>query len=214
MLVNAVKSAQEFGIRQGGQSGGIAGVDHGHQEMGLDLAQGLVLTNAFYWDRDDETRAFSKRFYDADESHAPHGRRGRLFLDDALPLGHQGRRHEDAKVVMSKMREMPVNDFFAKSGRIREDGRMVHDMYVYEVKKPSKSRGEWDYYKLREVIPGEQASGSKDRHLFDWSRRADPANPRQPNRRRPVDLHGAGFRARSKPLGGCARSNPLHVQNT
>jgi branched-chain amino acid transport system substrate-binding protein len=59
--------------------------------------------------------------------------------------------------VMAKMREMPINDFFAKNGRIREDGRMVHDMYVYEVKKPSESKGEWDYYKLRAVIPGDEA---------------------------------------------------------
>ena len=64
---------------------------------------------------------------------------------------------DEAQAVMSKMRELPINDFFAKNGRIREDGRMVHDMYVYEVKKPSESKGEWDYYKLREVIPGDQA---------------------------------------------------------
>src|SRR5260370_35574506 len=64
---------------------------------------------------------------------------------------------DDAKAVMAKMRKMPINDFFAKNGRIREDGRMVHDMYVYEVKKPSESKGEWDYYKLRAVIPGEEA---------------------------------------------------------
>lgn len=64
---------------------------------------------------------------------------------------------DDAKKVMAKMREMPINDGFAKGGKLREDGRMVHDMYVYEVKKPSESKGEWDYYKLREIIPGDQA---------------------------------------------------------
>ena len=64
---------------------------------------------------------------------------------------------DDAQSVMAKMREIPVNDFFAKNGRIREDGRMVHDMYVYEVKKPSESKGDWDYYKLREIIPGNDA---------------------------------------------------------
>ena len=64
---------------------------------------------------------------------------------------------DDAQSVMAKMREIPVNDFFAKNGRIREDGRMVHDMYVYEVKKPSESKGDWDYYKLREIIPGTDA---------------------------------------------------------
>jgi branched-chain amino acid transport system substrate-binding protein len=64
---------------------------------------------------------------------------------------------DDAQAVMAKMREIPVNDFFAKNGLIREDGRMVHDMYVYEVKKPSESKGDWDYYKLREIIPGNEA---------------------------------------------------------
>ena len=64
---------------------------------------------------------------------------------------------DEAQAVMAKMREMPINDFFAKNGKIREDGRMVHDMYVYEVKKPSESKGDWDFYKLREVIPGDQA---------------------------------------------------------
>ena len=64
---------------------------------------------------------------------------------------------DDTAAVMAKMKSMPINDFFAKNGRIREDGRMVHDMYVYEVKKPSESKGDWDYYKLRAVIPGDEA---------------------------------------------------------
>jgi len=80
---------------------------------------------------------------------------------------------DDAKAVMAKMREMPINDFFAKNGRIRDDGRMVHDMYVYEVKKPSESKGEWDYYKLRAVIPGDEAFRSLKDSACRWSRRAN-----------------------------------------
>jgi len=158
VLVNAVKSAQEFGIRKGGQElAGLLVWITDIKSMGLDLAQGLVLTNAFYWDRDDETRAWSKRFY-ARMKRMPHmGDAGDYsstmhYLKAVAAAGT-----DDAQAVMRKMRELPVNDFFAKNGKIRDDGRMVHDMYVYEVKKPSESKGEWDYYKLREVIPGDQA---------------------------------------------------------
>ncbi|MGN6310250.1 MAG: ABC transporter substrate-binding protein [Xanthobacteraceae bacterium] len=158
VLVNAVKSAQEFGIRKGGQElAGLLVWITDIKSMGLDLAQGLVLTNAFYWDRDDETRAWSKRFYQRMKRMPHMGDAGDYsstmhYLKAVAAAGT-----DDAQAVMRKMREIPVNDFFAKNGKIREDGRMVHDMYVYEVKKPSESKGEWDYYKLREVIPGDQA---------------------------------------------------------
>ena len=125
--------------------------------MGLDIAQGMVLTTAFYWDRDDETRSWSKRFQDR-MKRVPHlGDAGDYsstihYLKAVAAAGT-----DEAGAVMKKMKEMPINDFFAKNGRIREDGRMVHDMYVYEVKKPSESKSEWDYYKLVETIPAEQA---------------------------------------------------------
>jgi branched-chain amino acid transport system substrate-binding protein len=158
VLVNAVKSAQEFGIRKGGQElAGLLVWITDIKSMGLDLAQGLVLTNAFYWDRDDETRAWSKRFY-AKMKRMPHmGDAGDYSSTMHYLAAVKAAGTDDAQAVMAKMREMPINDFFAKNGKIREDGRMVHDMYVYEVKKPSESKGEWDYYKLREVIPGDQA---------------------------------------------------------
>ena len=158
VLVNAVKSAQEFGIRKGGQElAGLLVWITDIKSMGLDLAQGLVLTNAFYWDRDDDTRAWSKRFYDKMKRMPHMGDAGDYSSTMHYLAAVKAAGTDDAKTVMAKMRELPINDFFAKNGRIREDGRMVHDMYVYEVKKPSESKGEWDYYKLREVIPGEQA---------------------------------------------------------
>src|SRR3954462_3865382 len=158
VLVNAVKSAQEFGILKGGQElAGLLVWITDIKSMGLYLAQGLVLTNAFYWDRDDETRAWSKRFYDR-MNRMPHmGDAGDYSSTMHYLAAVKAAGNDEAMAVMSKMRELPINDFFAKNGRIREDGRMVHDMYVYEVKKPSESKGEWDYYKLREVIPGDQA---------------------------------------------------------
>lgn len=158
VLVNAVKSAQEFGIRKGGQElAGLLVWITDIKSMGLDLAQGLVLTNAFYWDRDDETRAWSKRFYERMKRMPHMGDAGDYSSTMHYLKAIAAAGTDDAQVVMRKMRELPVNDFFAKNGKIREDGRMVHDMYVYEVKKPSESKGEWDYYKLREVIPGDQA---------------------------------------------------------
>jgi branched-chain amino acid transport system substrate-binding protein len=158
VLVNAIKSAQEFGIPKGRQTlAGLLVWITDIKTLGLDAAQGLVLTNAFYWDRDDETRAWSKRFYERMKRMPHMGDAGdyssTMHYLKAIELAGT----DEAQAVMSKMRALPINDFFAKNGRIREDGRMVHDMYVYEVKKPSESKGEWDYYKLREVIPGEQA---------------------------------------------------------
>ena len=158
VFVNAVKAAQEFGIPQGGQTlAGLLVWITDIKSLGLEAAQGLVLTNAFYWDRDDETRAWSKRFSER-MKRVPHmGDAGDYSSTMHYLRAIEAAGTDDAKAVMAKMREMPVNDFFARNGRIREDGRMVHDMYVYEVKKPSESKGEWDYYKLRAVIPGDEA---------------------------------------------------------
>jgi len=158
-FVNAVKAAHEFGLTANGKQT-IAGLlvwEPDIDAMGLDIAQGMVLTTAFYWDRDDETRSWSKRFQDR-MKRVPHlGDAGDYsstihYLEAIAAAGT-----DEAGAVMKKMKEMPINDFFAKNGRIREDGRMVHDMYVYEVKKPSESKSEWDYYKLVETIPAEQA---------------------------------------------------------
>jgi branched-chain amino acid transport system substrate-binding protein len=158
VLVNAIKSAQEFGIPAGGQTlAGLLVWITDIKSLGLTAAQGLVLTNAFYWDRDDETRAWSKRFYERMKRMPHMGDAGDYSSTMHYLKAIEAAGTDGAQAVMSKMRELPINDFFAKNGRIREDGRMVHDMYVYEVKKPSESKGEWDYYKLREVIPGDQA---------------------------------------------------------
>jgi branched-chain amino acid transport system substrate-binding protein len=158
VLVNAIKSAQEFGIPKGGQTlAGLLVWITDIKTLGLDAAQGLVLTNAFYWDRDDETRAWAKRFYERMKRMPHMGDAGDYSSTMHYLKAIEAAGTDEAQAVMSKMRELPINDFFAKNGRIREDGRMVHDMYVYEVKKPSESKGEWDYYKLREVIPGDQA---------------------------------------------------------
>ncbi|MBX9587705.1 MAG: ABC transporter substrate-binding protein [Hyphomonadaceae bacterium] len=158
VFINAVKSAKAFGIAQGGQTlAGLLVWDTDVHAMGLQLAQGLVLTSAFYWDRDEGTRAFAKRFYERMKRMPHMGDAGDYSSTMHYLRAIQAAGTREAKVVMAKMREMPIDDFFAKGGRIREDGRMVHDMYVYEVKKPSESKGEWDYLKLRAVIPANEA---------------------------------------------------------
>jgi len=158
VLVNSIKSAQEFGIQKGGQTlAGLLVWEVDIKSLWLQTAQGLVLTSAFYWDRDDETRAWSKRFYDRMKKMPHMGDAGDYSSTMQYLKAIEAAGTDEAQAVMRKMREMPINDFFAKNGRIREDGRMVHDMYVYEVKKPSESNGDWDFYKLREVIPGDQA---------------------------------------------------------
>ena len=158
VFVNAVKTAQEFGIRKGGQTlAGLLVWITDVKALGLHTAQGLVLTNAFYWDRDEETRAWSKRFVER-MKRVPHmGDAGDYSSTMHYLKAVEAAGTDDAAAVMAKMQEIPINDFFAKNGRIRVDGRMVHDMYVYEVKAPSESKGEWDFYKLRAVVPGDEA---------------------------------------------------------
>lgn len=158
-FVNAVKSAREFGLSAGGRQR-IAGLLvwlSDVKALGLEAAQGLVLTNAFYWDRDEGTRAFGNRFL---------ARMGRMpqmgdAADYSATLHYlnavRAAGTDEAGVVMARMRETPVNDFFARGGIIRPNGQMAHEMYVYEIKSPSESKGPWDFYKLRRTIPAEEA---------------------------------------------------------
>jgi branched-chain amino acid transport system substrate-binding protein len=157
-FVNAVKSAREFGVSTGGQvvAGLLVWVTDVHA-LGLATAQGMLLTDAFYWDRDEQTRAWSRRFFERMKRMPHMGDAGDYSSTLHYLKAVQAAGTDEAGAVMAKMREVPVNDFFAKNGRIRADGRMVHDMYVYEVKKPSESKYAWDYYKLRATIPADQA---------------------------------------------------------
>lgn len=156
-FINAVKSAREFGLTPKQTLAGMLVWITDVKSMGLQQAQGLVLTNAFYWDRDDDTRAWSKRFY-AKMKRMPHmGDAGDYSSTIHYLKAIAAAGTTDAAAVMKKMKETPINDFFAKGGRIREDGRMVHDMYVYQVKTPQESKYEWDFYKLLAVIPAAEA---------------------------------------------------------
>jgi branched-chain amino acid transport system substrate-binding protein len=155
--INSIKSAAEFGIGRHGKNQvvGLAINLNDTKALGLDAAQGLLLTEAFYWDRTDESRAWSQRFLQKFGKMPTSTQAGNYsstmhYLKAVAAAGTL-----NAATVMAKMREMPVNDFFATNGKIRIDGRMVHDMYLAQVKKPSESTGPWDFYKILEVIPGD-----------------------------------------------------------
>ncbi len=155
---NSLKQAAEFGITQGGQKmiALLQEITDSHG-LGLSQAQGLILTDGFYWDMNDETRAFSKRFMEK-VGHMPTMIQAGLYSATMHYLqAIDATGTDDTAKVMAQMKATPINDFFAKNGRIREDGRMVHDMYLFEVKKPSESKSEWDLYKLIATVPGDEA---------------------------------------------------------
>ncbi|MFT3800613.1 MAG: ABC transporter substrate-binding protein [Burkholderiaceae bacterium] len=157
-FVNSMKQMAEFGLVQQGQKPAalltfLTDID----SLGLPAAQGLLLTESFLWDLDDDTRAFSKRF-NAQMKRMPTSAQAGVYSSTLHYLKAVAKAGtDDSAAVMKIMKDTPIKDFFAKNGRIREDGRMVHDMYLVEVKKPSESTGRFDYYKLVSVIPGNEA---------------------------------------------------------
>lgn len=157
-LQSTLKQGAEFGIAEGGQNfaGLLVFITDVHS-LGLKATQGLLLTTGFYWDRNEETRAWSKRFYERTGQMPTMIQAGnyssvRHYLSAIKATGT-----DDPDAVMAWMKANPVNDFFAKNGRILPNGRFMYDMYLAEVKKPSESTGPWDYYKIRAVIPAQQA---------------------------------------------------------
>jgi branched-chain amino acid transport system substrate-binding protein len=155
---NALKQASEFGITKGGQKmiALLQEITDTHS-LGVKETQGLIVTDAFYWDMNDETRAFSNRFNEK-VGHMPTMIQAGLYSATMHYLkAIEAIGSDEAPKVMEQMRATPINDFFAKNGKIRIDGRMVHDMYLFEVKKPEESKGPWDLYKLIATVPGDEA---------------------------------------------------------
>jgi branched-chain amino acid transport system substrate-binding protein len=157
--VNAVKQAGEFGITSRGQKlVGLVLVISDVHAVGLKSANGLIATTAYYWDRDDASREFAKR-YEARMQRKPGMVQAGVYSSVLHYLkAVKAAGTDDGKIVAAKMREMPVDDFFSRGGRIREDGRLLHDMYLVEVKRPEESKVPWDYYKVLRTIPAEQAA--------------------------------------------------------
>src|SRR4051794_8963317 len=156
--INAIKQAAEFGLMKSGQKlspllAFITDID----SVGLETAQGLLLAEAYYWDLNDETRAFSKRFMERMKRVPSAVQAGTYSSVTHYLKAVKAAGTTDSAAVMKIMKDTPISDMFAKNGKIREDGRMVHDMYLFEVKKPSESKGRWDDYKLLATIPGNEA---------------------------------------------------------
>ena len=158
--INSIKQAAEFGITQGGQSlaGLLVFISDVHA-LGLQTAQGLVLTEAFYWDQNDASRAFAKRFAPQFKNNMPTMVQAGVYsaVLHYLKAVEALKSDADGKAVVNKMKELPTDDPLFGKGTIRADGRKLHDMYLFEVKKPGESKGAWDYYKLRATIPAAEA---------------------------------------------------------
>jgi branched-chain amino acid transport system substrate-binding protein len=156
--INSIKQGAEFGIVEGGQKFAalLMFISDVHS-LGLKTAQGLELSAPFYWDMNDETRAFSKRFSDRVGRPPTFTQAGVYSAIHHYLNAVKAINSKDPDKVMAKMRETPINDFMTKNGKLREDGRVIRDFYLFEVKKPSESKAPWDYYKLLQSVSGDDA---------------------------------------------------------
>jgi branched-chain amino acid transport system substrate-binding protein len=160
-FINSMKAAKEFGLTQKMKVAGLLVFINDIHTLGLNTTQGMYLTDGWYWDMNPETRAWSKRYFakmkkEPSMLQAADYSATTYYLNAVKAAGT-----DDGDKVMAQMRKTKVNDMFAKNGEIRPDGRMVHDMYLMQVKKPSESKYPWDYYKVVATIPGAQAYTTK-----------------------------------------------------
>ena len=158
-FINSLKSANEFGITKTMTPAGLLVFVNNIDSLGLKIAQGLYLTTGWYWDLNDETRAFGKRYFDKMKKEPSMVQSGSYSatLTYLKAVAAAGTTSPDE--VMATLKKMKINDMFAHGGYIRADGVMIHDMYVMQVKSPQESRYPWDYYKVVSKMPGEQAFG-------------------------------------------------------
>jgi len=156
---NSIKQAAEFGIVKGGQNlAGLLVFLTDIHALGLPTAQGLIVTNTFYWDSNDQTRAFAKRFSALDKGIYPTMVHAGVYSAVLHYLkAVEALKADDGTKVIAKMKETPTDDPLFGKGSIRVDGRKIHPAYLVEVKKPAESKGPWDYYKVRATIPADQA---------------------------------------------------------
>jgi branched-chain amino acid transport system substrate-binding protein len=157
--INSIKQASEFGIVQGGQRmAGLLVFISDVDSLGLKTAQGLLLSEAYYWDQNDQTRAFAKKFQAAFNGKVPTSGQAGVYSAVTFYLkAMAAAKTEDGAKVVAQMRAMPINDFMTKNGRVREDGRVIRDMYLFQVKTPDESKYPYDYFKQLAVVPGDKA---------------------------------------------------------
>ena len=154
---NSIKQAAEFGITPKQTLAGLLMFITDIHSLSLKTAQSMYLTEGFYWDLNDETRAWSKRFFERAKKMPTMVQAGEYSSIMHYLKAVKATGSDDTQKVMAAMKKTPVNDFFAKNGTIRDDGRMVHDMYLLQVKKPEESKYPWDYYHVRQTIPAAEA---------------------------------------------------------
>src|SRR5262249_36690171 len=173
----------EFGLFQGGQQmAALLALITDIHGLGLKAGQGLLLTTSFYWDMDDKTREWSKRFF-AKMDRMPTMWQAGVYSSVMHYLGAvKEAATDDPLKVAAKMREKPIEDFFSRDGRLREDNLMVHDLWLVQVKSPEESKYPWDYYKILTTISGERAFGPPDPACPLVSRGSDHAGPVQMQR--------------------------------
>ena len=155
--INSIKAANEFGLTKNMKLAGLLMFINDVHSLGLNVTQGMYLTDGWYWDLNADTRAWSKRYFDKMKKEPSMLQAGDYsaasnYLKAVKALGT-----DDADKVMAQLKKTKINDMFTKNGEIRPDGRMVHDMYLMEVKKPAESKYPWDYYKVVATVPGAQA---------------------------------------------------------
>jgi branched-chain amino acid transport system substrate-binding protein len=156
---NSLKAANEFGITRKMKPAALLAFINNIHSLGLETAQGLYLTTPFYWDLNDETRAFSKRFFEKIKQEPSMDQAGYYSATLTYLKAVKAVGSTDPDKVMTELKKTKINDMFVKGGYVRADGVMVHDMFVMQVKTPQESKYAWDYYKLLRTMPGEEAFG-------------------------------------------------------
>ncbi len=159
--INSIKAANEFGVTKSMKLAGLLMFINDVHSLGLDLTKGMYLTDSWYWDQNDESRKWSRRYFDKMKKmpsslQAADYSATIQYLNAVKAAGT-----DDAQKVLAKLKSSKVNDMYAKNGTYRADGSMIHDMYLMQVKQPSESKYPWDYYKVAQTIPGDQAFTSK-----------------------------------------------------
>ena len=160
-VINSIKAANEFGVTKTMKLAGLLLTDTDIHSLGLELTKGMYLTDGWYWDLNPETRAFAKRYFDKMKKEPNMLQAGEYSAALTYLNAVKATGTDDSDKVMAKMKSTKINDMFTKNGIIRPDGRMVHDMYLMQVKTPAESKYPWDYYKVAQIIPGEQAFMTK-----------------------------------------------------
>jgi branched-chain amino acid transport system substrate-binding protein len=155
--INSVKAANEFGLTKNQTLAGLLMFITDIHSLGLKTSQGMMLTDAWYWDMNEETRKFGRRFFEKMKRMPSFDQAGVYSAVTTYLKAIQAVGTDDADKVMAELKKTKINDMFTKNGYVRQDGRMVHDMYLMQVKKPEESKYPWDYYNVKAIIPAEQA---------------------------------------------------------